>query len=74
MLSSLGQFEMDTADLDMRWKELETQIEALIDNSIELQTVINELRTAKKRGSWESMKKATKGEKVINLEDFLPPR
>jgi proteasome assembly chaperone (PAC2) family protein len=74
VLSSVGQFELDTADLDKRWEELEIQIEELIDNSIELQTVINELREAKVRGTWESLKKATKGEKVINLKDFLPPR
>jgi len=74
VLSSLCQFELDTEDLDFRWKELETQIEALIENSVELQTVINELRNAKVRGTWESMKKATKGEKVINLKDFLPLR
>ncbi|MBU0698263.1 MAG: PAC2 family protein [Proteobacteria bacterium] len=74
VLSSLGNFELDTQDLDARWKALEDQIKTLIENSPELQSVVNELRKAKVRGTWESVKAAAKGEKVINLQDFLPPR
>lgn len=74
VLSSLGKFELDTKGLDARWEEREDQIQDLIKNSLELQTVINELRKAKVRGTWESMKKSTAGEKVINLKDFMPPQ
>jgi len=74
VLSFLGGFELDTRDLEERWEALEKQIGLLIENSGELQTMIDEIRKAKVRGTWESMKKSTKGEKVINLTDFLPPR
>lgn len=74
VLSSLGKFELDTKGLDARWEEREDQIQDLIKNSLELQTVINELRKAKVRGTWESMKKYTTSEKVINLKDFMPPQ
>ncbi len=47
----------------------------LIENSPELESAIQELRKAKVRGSWESMKAALKkGDKVINLADFLDPK
>ncbi|UCD91205.1 MAG: PAC2 family protein [Desulfobacterales bacterium] len=71
ILSSLGQFAIDAEDLDASWRELQQQIEALIENSNEFKTIINEIRKEKVKGSWESLKKSTKGEKVINLTDFL---
>jgi len=74
LLSFLGQFELHTEDLEASMKELDEQIEKLIANSLEIQDIINEIRRAKVRGSWASMKKSIKGEKVINLKDFLKPR
>ena len=74
VLSSLGQFELDTKGLDARWEEREDQIEDIIEQSFELQTIIKEIRKAKVRGTWESMKRSTKGEKVVNLKDFMPPQ
>jgi len=74
LLSSLGQFEINTKDLETRWQKIEKQIDELIESSPELQTIIKELRKAKVRGTWERMKQATKGEKVVNLKDFLPMR
>ena len=74
LLSFLGQFELHTEDLEASIKELDEQIEKLIENSLEIQDIINEIRRAKVRGSWASMKKSIKGEKVINLKDFLKPR
>ncbi len=74
VLSFLGEFELDTQDLENRWKALESQIGTLIENSGELQTMIDEIRKAKVRGTWESLKKSIKNEKVINLTNFLPPR
>lgn len=74
MLSSLGGFELDVTELETSWVELNDQIQALIESTPELQSVIDELRKAKMRGSWERMKERTKkGDKVINLKDFLPP-
>lgn len=74
VLAFLGNFELDTKDLSVRWKKLESQIEQIIENNDEVRTVVNELRKAKVRGTWASMKKSIKGEKVINIEDFLPPQ
>lgn len=73
LLGFLGQFELDTEALETKWNELEGQIESLIEESSELQGMIKELRKAKVKGSWDRMKKAAKGEKVIALKDFLPP-
>ena len=72
VLASLGQFELDTKDLDVRWEEREDQIEDIIEKNLELKTIINEIRKAKVRGTWESMKRSNKSEKVINLKDFMP--
>lgn len=72
LLSSLGKFELDTQELESKWQAIENQIEKLVETNLELQTVIKELRKAKVRGTWERMKQTTKGEKVINLKDFLP--
>lgn len=75
LLSSIGDFRLDTSELDALWKELNRQIQGLIDKTPELQGVINELRKAKVRGSWASMKGSTKrDEKIIQLEDFLKPK
>lgn len=71
ILSSVGQFELDPEDLDASWKELQQQIEALIANSNEFKAIIDEIRKEKVKGSWESLKKSTKGEKVVDLTDFL---
>jgi len=74
LLSFLGEFELDTSDLEANWKELNKQIQALIEETPGLQSVIDELRKAKVRGSWERMKEAAqKDGKVINLKDFLEP-
>jgi proteasome assembly chaperone (PAC2) family protein len=74
LLSFLGQFELNTEDLETRGKDVDEQIEKLIANSAEIQDIINEIRRAKVRGSWASLKKTIKGEKVINLQDFLKPQ
>lgn len=72
ILASFGEFELDTSDLDARWQELNEQIQALVETNPALQSVIDELRKAKVRGSWERMRETARGnEKVINLKDFL---
>ena len=71
LLSSLGGFELDTEDLENSWKELSKQIQGIIDNNPELQGMINDLRKAKVKGSWDAL---NKHDKIIHLEDFLKPR
>ena len=70
-LASWAGFDLDTEELEKTWKELSKQIQGVIDNSPELQGMINDLRKAKIKGSWDS---ARKHDKVIHLEDFLKPR
>jgi hypothetical protein len=70
-LSSWGGFRLDTTDLDNNWKELNKQIQTIIDRSPELQGMINDLRKSKIKGSWDMVRK---GDKVIHLEDFLKPK
>ena len=65
MLSYIGEFTLDTDLLEASWQEVDKQIRELVDGNPDLQTVISELRKAKVRGSWESMKGSIK--KVFNL-------
>jgi proteasome assembly chaperone (PAC2) family protein len=75
LLSYLGNFELDVKEMEISWKELNRQIQLLIEKSPEIQEMISELRKAKVRGSWASMKEsAKKGDKVISLKDFLESR
>lgn len=74
LLASFGGFRLDVSDLDTRWSELNEQIQALVASNPALQSVVDELRKAKVRGSWERMRETARGnDKVINLKDFLKP-
>lgn len=75
LLASLGGFELDTDELDASWRELNRQIQTLVEKNPELQEMINELRKAKVRGSWAMKKESDdKNEKIIHLKDFLRPK
>jgi len=71
LLSSWGGFALDTQELDRTWKDLNKQIQGIIDKNPELQTMINDLRKSKIKGSWEEAKR---GDKIIHLEDFFKPK
>lgn len=71
LLASLGGFHFDGTELETTWRELSKEIQGVIDNNPELQGMINDLRKAKIKGSWNS---ARKSDKVIHLEDFMKPR
>ncbi len=74
LLGTICGFRLDTSDLESGWKELKGQIQSLIDKNPDLQEVVDELRKAKVRGSWATIKEsAQKNEKVIHLKDFLTP-
>ena len=70
----MGNFDLDTADLEESWKSLNEQIQDLVENNVEIQGIISELRKSKARGSAASMKGSLRDEKVINIEDFLEPK
>ncbi len=74
-LAELGNFQLDTLDLEADWKKLKEQINRLIDGNSELQSLISSLRKEKVKGSTTSLKGTIKSdEKVINLQDFLDPK
>jgi proteasome assembly chaperone (PAC2) family protein len=75
LVSDLGRFKLDSRELEESWKELTKQIAGLLDKNPELQSMINEIRKAKIRGSWEHVREgAKKDDKVIHLTDFLKPK
>ena len=74
VLSSMGNFNLDTTDLEDSWKSLNEQIQELVKNNADIQNIITELRKSKVRGSAATMKGSLKDEKVINIEDFLEPK
>ena len=71
LLASLGGFEFDSSELEASWKTLAKEIQGIIDKNPELQGMINDLRKAKLKGTWDDSRK---GDKVIHLEDFMKPR
>jgi proteasome assembly chaperone (PAC2) family protein len=75
LLSTLGNFQLDTRDLDANWAKLREQIQHLIDSNSELQSLVDKLRKERVKGSTAGLKATLKGdEKVINLKDFLDPK
>ncbi|MBW2093670.1 MAG: PAC2 family protein [Deltaproteobacteria bacterium] len=75
LLSALAGFDLDTDELDASWKELNRQIQTLVEKNPELQGMISELRKAKVRGSWAMMRESdNKDSKIIQLKDFLKPK
>jgi proteasome assembly chaperone (PAC2) family protein len=75
LLSFLCDFELDVKELEESWKELNKQIQNLVEENPELNAMIRGLRKAKVRGSWASMKDTEKKNgKIIQLKDFLGPR
>ncbi|MBC8466535.1 MAG: PAC2 family protein [Deltaproteobacteria bacterium] len=75
LLSYFGEFELETEELEEKWKELEEEIHKVIETHPQVQALVKELRKAKVRGSWEKMKNSAKQNgKIINLQDFLEPK
>ncbi|MBW2064299.1 MAG: PAC2 family protein [Deltaproteobacteria bacterium] len=70
LLADIAGFNFDTEELNATWKNLNRQIQDIIEKNPELQEMINDLRRAKIKGSWGEAKK----DKVIHLEDFMKPR
>jgi len=71
VLSSWTGIRLDTQELDRTWKDLSKQIQGIIEKNPELQSMVNDLRKSKLKGSWDT---ARKEDKVIHLEDFLKPK
>jgi proteasome assembly chaperone (PAC2) family protein len=75
LIAELAKFRLDTRQLDASWGTLEEQINKLIENNVELQSLISNLRKEKVKGSTAALRGAAKSdEKIINLQDFLDPK
>lgn len=75
ILGELGGFNLSTEDLEASWEKLRVQIEQLIQNNAELQSIVKQIRKEKVRGTAAEMKGSLKsGEKIINIQDFLQPK
>lgn len=75
IVAGLADFQLDTADLQANWKNLEDQIDRLVESNSELQTLISNLRKEKVKGSAAGLRgAASSDEKIINLQDFLDPK
>ena len=74
LIAQLGNFHLDTEQLDKNWDTLKEQINTLIDGNSELQTLITNLRKERAKGTTARLNgKVAGGEKIINLQDFLDP-
>ena len=72
LLGDLGGFELDVRELESGWKALNKKIEMLIASSPKLQEMLQEIRKTKREGARASVKASMeKGDKVINLRDFI---
>jgi len=74
VLESMGGFELDTEEFDAGWDELNEKIQTAAEDDPELREIINDIRQARVEGRRAGMKESVKGEKVIDLKDFLDPR
>ena len=75
LLASLGGFELDVGELELSWKKMNRQIQALIHENPELQAMVHGLQKARARMPWQHMDVAgKKNGKIILLKDFLGPK
>lgn len=75
LIGEMVNFRLDTRELDSNWETLEEQINKLIENNPELQSLISNLRKEKVKGSTAGLRGTVKSdEKIINLQDFLDPK
>ena len=75
VLAKLGDFPVDTDELESSWSTLHNHIQGLVEKSEELQKLISGLRKQKLRGMWSPAKPPAADEsKVISLLDFLDPK
>lgn len=75
LLADLWNFDLDTEDLEESWEELNKKIETMIEENPDVRDAVKEIRKEKMRDVRATMKASLqKGEKIINLQDFLEPK
>ncbi len=74
IIAYIGEFKMDTDDLEKNWDKLSDRIQKLIENNTKVQDIIKELQDARASGLRDTIKRSiSKDEKVIHIKDFLDP-
>jgi len=71
LLSAICLLNVDTSEIDDRWDRLDIQVRQLIQDSPELQEMIDDIRKAKVRGTWSNLEKTGASRNVIDIRDFL---
>ncbi len=72
LLADVADFELDVTSLAEDWRLLEGKIESLIRQNPKVQSMIAEIReTRKSEAMAQAMQSVKKGDKVIDLRDFL---
>ena len=82
LLSSLGQvlaaytgLNIELSKLESAWQEMKAQIDQLVSQNPELQSIVKGMQKAKQEGAKLKLQQAIKkDEKVIHIEDFLDPK
>lgn len=74
VLEFLGEFELDSEEFDEGWSELNKKVQKAAEEDPELGEIIHDIRQARVEGRRAGMRRSVKGEKVIDLKDFLEPR
>ena len=72
LLSSLFSFEIDISSLDHNWKKLESQIDRQVAENPEVQALVEKLGQSQSPQASPGPNPPPKGQKVIDLQDFLP--
>ena len=76
VLATLGEFDLDTSDLEKNWHAMERKIDKLVAKNPEIQKIISKIRKSQDTESIRPRPKAVikEGKKVIDLKDFLDPK
>jgi hypothetical protein len=76
VLAFLAEFDIDTADLEKKWKTMEYQIDKLVAKNPEIQKIISNIRKSQSTKNIRPRpREVTKGgTKIIDLKDFLDPK
>jgi proteasome assembly chaperone (PAC2) family protein len=76
VLAFLAEFDIDTGDLEKKWKTMEYQIDKLVAKNPEIQKIISNIRKSQSTKNIRPRpREVTKGgTKIIDLKDFLDPK
>ncbi len=75
LLSFLGDFRLDTKELEKSWEKLTEKIQDAVETNPDLASLVTKIRKQKVRGTLEGKRTSSKeNQKVINIQDFINPK